>query len=146
VVDDGPAATIFVSGGPERQARVRDELNRGLRHGRAYLRADLPARFRFGGSPRAGDIVVVMDEPYMFGTEWRRTRISPGTHGWDPASRSMHGIFYAMGPGIAVGRELPEVENVHVYALITRLLGLRPNPEAQGIGPLRDALVEVESP
>jgi predicted AlkP superfamily pyrophosphatase or phosphodiesterase len=140
VVDDGPAATIFVSGGPERQARVRDELNAGLRHGRAYLRAELPERFRFSASPRAGDIVVVMEEPYLFGTEWRRTRISPGTHGWDPASRNMHGIFYAMGPGIAAGRELPEVENVHVYALITRLLGLRPNPEAASLDPFLPVL------
>jgi predicted AlkP superfamily pyrophosphatase or phosphodiesterase len=130
VISDGPAAVLFVDGPAQRAVQVRDALDAGLRHGRAYLRTEMPERYHFRGNPRAGDVVVVMEEPYLFGTEARRPRRAQGAHGWDPAAESMHGIFYAAGPGIAAGRELPVLANVHVYALVTHLLGLRPNPEA----------------
>ncbi len=67
-------------------------------------------------------------------------RVTAGDHGSDPSQPDMHGIFYAAGPGIASGRTLGAVEQVDVYALICRLLGLEPAPN-DGVWPrIADAL------
>jgi hypothetical protein len=55
-------ANLHVTGGIARTRAVQDALNRGLKHGRAFLRADVPARLRHSANPRIGDVVVIMDE------------------------------------------------------------------------------------
>jgi hypothetical protein len=110
---------------------VRDAINARLRHGRAYLRDDVPERLRYRGDPRMGHIVVIMDEAWSLVPPPRpgskpRERERWGAHGWDPAFKSMHAIFIAAGPGIPAGRTVPAVRNVDVYPLMTAILGLRP--------------------
>ena len=58
-----------------------------------------------------------------------------GSHGFDPALKSMRAIFLARGPSLRHGVKLPPIENVDVYSLLMRLLGLEPlandgNPRA----------------
>jgi hypothetical protein len=38
----------------------------------------------------------------------------------------MHGLFVAVGPGVRRGVVVPEVENIHIYELMCRMLGLKP--------------------
>ena len=47
-------------------------------------------------------------------------------HGYDPDISSMHGIFYAFGPNIRSGMQIPKFENIHIYPIICRLLGISP--------------------
>lgn len=49
-----------------------------------------------------------------------------GAHGYDPQLVSMGALFVAAGPDFRRGAVFPPFENVHVYALLARLLGLRP--------------------
>jgi alkaline phosphatase D len=52
-----------------------------------------------------------------------------GVHGYDPDSeQDMVGIFYASGPNIKKGIELPAFRNVHVYPLIARILNVSTPP------------------
>jgi hypothetical protein len=44
----------------------------------------------------------------------------------------MWGIFYAAGPDLRAGVAIPAFENVHIYPLIARLLGLTPPPDIDG--------------
>ncbi|MCA1651965.1 MAG: ectonucleotide pyrophosphatase/phosphodiesterase, partial [Acidobacteria bacterium] len=60
----GPVTSLHIAGGAARASEVRDQINSRLQHGRAYLRHELPQRFRFSADPRAGDVVVVMDESW----------------------------------------------------------------------------------
>ena len=53
-------------------------------------------------------------------------RTTGGTHGYDPRHRSMHGLFIAAGPQFRSGTVVPAFENVHVYELICKVLGLQP--------------------
>jgi predicted AlkP superfamily pyrophosphatase or phosphodiesterase len=129
----GPVATLHVKGGAEEARAVRDQINSRLRHGRAYLREETPERFRFRADPRIGDVVIVMDESWTLATSAfsrARPHLRWGSHGWDPAYRTMHAIFAISGPGIKGNAVIPEVRNVDVYPLMTELLGLAP---AQGI-------------
>ena len=130
---DGPVTSLHLHGDIARATSVRDGINSRLTHGRAYLRQDLPPRFHYADNPRAGDVVIVMDEGWTL-----RRRLDPrpyvrgrwGQHGWDNQAPSMRATFLAMGPGIRRGATVEPVENIDVYPLMTELLGLRP---AQGI-------------
>jgi predicted AlkP superfamily pyrophosphatase or phosphodiesterase len=132
----GPVGNLHVSGGPARAREVRDELNRRLTRGRAYLRQDVPERLRYRTDPRIGDVVIIMDEGNMIETaaaRARRTRQEPlGAHGWDPALPSMHAIFAVMGPGVRAGVTIPVVENVDVYPFLTEVLELAAAPQIDG--------------
>jgi hypothetical protein len=52
----------------------------------------------------------------------------PGQHGYDPAEPDIWGLFVAIAPGIAA-RKLELVDNIDVYPLLCRLLGVTPESE-----------------
>lgn len=141
----GPVASLHIEGGLSR-ARARElvaKINAKLARGTAYLRAEIPERFQYHADPRAGDIVVVMDESWMLsaprpaGSRASSTAERPaddhwGQHGWDNAFPSMRAAFLIMGPGIRQGALVDEVRNIDVYPLMTELLGLRPAADLDG--------------
>ena len=143
VADVGPVANLHVPGGVEEARAVRDAVNRDLKHGRAYLRAQVPARLHYSTDPRIGDVVIIMNEPYVLGYGAKAPK--PGTHGqhgWDPASASMHGIFVAQGPGVSRGARIPAFDNVEIYSLVAELLELRAAARTDGrSGRLRSMLM-----
>ncbi|MEK7402189.1 MAG: ectonucleotide pyrophosphatase/phosphodiesterase [Gemmatimonadota bacterium] len=125
----GALANLYVTDAATRAHIMADSINRRMQHGRAYLRADLPAHLHYSKDPRVGDVVVVMEEHWQIGMANRPARAG-GNHGWDPTFESMHAIFVASGPGIPAGKVIPTFENVDVYPWIAELLGLKP---ARGI-------------
>jgi arylsulfatase A-like enzyme len=125
MVDPGPNVNLHVQGGVARARVLRDSINRRMRHGRAYLRGEIPARLHYSADPRIGDLVVIMEDHFTIGRADRPPREGSGMHGWDPANLSMHAIFVASGPGIPSGRTIPAFPNVDVYPYIAELLGLR---------------------
>lgn len=130
--DAGPSANLHVAGGPARARLVRDSINRRIVHGRAYLRADVPARLHYRADPRIGDVVVIMDEPWQVGLGGRRPRQAGGTHGWDPASPCMRGILVVAGPRVRRGATFQPVDNVDIYPFVAELLGLVPAARIDG--------------
>jgi predicted AlkP superfamily pyrophosphatase or phosphodiesterase len=127
VPDAGPAANLHVPGDAAHVRRVRDQLNAGLQHGRAYLRPEVPERLHYRADPRIGDVVIVMEAPYMVSVRrpGREDSTPPvGMHGWDPAVVSMHGIFVATGPGLKQASSVPAFVNVDVYPFMAEVLGL----------------------
>ena len=124
----GPVTSLHVADGDvTRATTLRDRLNAKLKTGRAYLRAELPERYHYASNPRAGDVIVVMDEGWTLKRSYDvRTVVRPvwGTHGWDPELPSMRSIFLATGPTIRAGHRIEDVRNVDVYPLMTELLGL----------------------
>lgn len=129
----GPYMTLHFNGDRERAEEVRRTLSTALPHA-AVLRIDeTPSRWHYGGNPRLGDLLVLGELPWLVVRERpAEDRIPRGHHGWDPAREEMHGIFVAAGPGIRETVLIPSVESIHVYPLVAHLLGLEPNPEADG--------------
>jgi len=130
----GPVTALHVGGDAARARGVRDRLNAALRHGRAWVREEVPERFQFRGDPRAGDVVVLMDAPWRLsaGPDRRGSDAPFGMHGWDPALPGMQALFLAIGPGIPPGLVVDRVENVDVYPFLTEVLGLTPAREIDG--------------
>lgn len=93
-----------------------------------YRRADVPAYLHFDSSPREGDPVVVPTGPYFINavTDLNRPEHPPvGAHGYDATRMpEMKALFVAAGPDIRPGVALEPFENVNVYPLIAKILGL----------------------
>lgn len=141
-INAGPYVTLWV-GDSARADSIRDGLNAGLGYARAYRRYEIPDRFRYGGSERAGDLLVLAEPGHQVLRRGGRPQ-SGGAHGYDPASPEMHGIFLAMGPAFRAGTRVPAFENVHVYPLVAHLLGLTPNPAISGrLGEVQRLLLQV---
>jgi predicted AlkP superfamily pyrophosphatase or phosphodiesterase len=79
---------------------------------------------------RIGDIILVSHPPKVF--NFRKTRLNPATHGFDPALKEMHATFYAWGPGFKKHLEIPPFENIHVFPLIAKILRLPYSDEIDG--------------
>jgi len=106
-------------------------------HGRhpaltVYRREDLPASLHYADNPRIPPIVALADDGWAI-TTWDRFeqyRDHPsqkgGEHGYPGTVRSMHGLFVAAGPQFRRGLVVPAFENVHLYELMCRVLGLTP--------------------
>ena len=131
IILTGPHANVFVRPNPERAHSTRDALNNGLRHGRAYLRDEVPAPLHYRDNPRIGDVVIIANPGAMMNVG-TRSRPPAGMHGWDPQNPEIHGVFLAAGPNITAGRRIGPVESIHVYPFLTQLLHLTPNPNIDG--------------
>jgi alkaline phosphatase D len=88
----------------------------------------VPAYLHFDSNPREGDPVVVPTGPYLItaGADSRGAEHPPvGMHGYDATHMpEMKALFVAAGPDIRTGVALAPFENVNVYPLVAKILGL----------------------
>ncbi len=97
------------------------------KHYKVYWRGETPTHLNFRKNARAGEIIVIMDAPYII-NDSRTPNI--GEHGYDPSvTPEMGAIFYAWGPQIKIGMTIAPFENVHIYPLIAQMLGLEYDQE-----------------
>jgi len=102
-----------------------------------YRRGQMPPSLHDDGNARSGDPIIVTDGPYLVrfsagGQSTVSSMMTPnprheevGAHGFDPARvPEMKASFFAAGPDIRSGVTLEPFENVNVYPLIVKLLGL----------------------
>jgi predicted AlkP superfamily pyrophosphatase or phosphodiesterase len=92
-----------------------------------YRRKRVPAALHYDGNAREGDPVVVANGPYAIRAQVPADDRPPetGVHGYDPrAMKSMRALFLAVGPDIRPGTKLEPFENVNVYPLVAKILGL----------------------
>ncbi|TWH03232.1 MULTISPECIES: ectonucleotide pyrophosphatase/phosphodiesterase [Pseudoxanthomonas] len=94
----------------------------------------IPARLHYGSHPRIPPIVCQMDEGWnalpraMIERRNAEGRRDAGAHGYDPDLPSMRAVFLAHGPAFRRGLRLPVFDNVDVYPLLARLVGVQPQP------------------
>jgi predicted AlkP superfamily pyrophosphatase or phosphodiesterase len=92
-----------------------------------YRRAEVPAYLHFDSNPREGDPVVVPNGPYLITADADpgAPEHPVGAHGFDATRMpEMKALFVAAGPDIRHGVVLPPFENVNVYPLVAKILGL----------------------
>lgn len=113
----------------EQDAQMAYEALRGKSDKFAvYRRANVPAYLHFDSNPREGDPVVVPTGPYLIEVSEDAAaaeHLPKGAHGYDATHMpEMKAIFFAAGPDIRRGTKLPPFENINVYPLIAKILGL----------------------
>jgi ectonucleotide pyrophosphatase/phosphodiesterase family member 5 len=126
----GPFLFHYYKGEPSRQEAATNLVLNAFQRGKnfnAYKRGQLPAHLKFNKNIRMGELVTIASPGYSVG-ERSKLRVIAGGHGFDPSlSDDMNGIFWVQGPSIKKGVELPVIENIHLYPLIAKLLGLEFN-------------------
>ncbi|MBJ6979650.1 alkaline phosphatase family protein [Luteimonas sp. MC1895] len=126
---------IQVQPNPGFEARVEARLLGRHDHYECWRRDALPARWHYGTHPRIPAIVCQMDEGWdALPPQVMAARAEGGTrgsHGYDPALPSMRAVFIASGPAFRQGAVIDPIDNVDVYPLMVRLLGI---PAAENDG------------
>lgn len=100
-----------------------------------YRRAQMPGALHADSDARSGDPMVVTTGPYLVRFSVPRQvavdamgnprHDEVGAHGFDPARvPEMKASFFAAGPDICGGVAVAPFENVNVYPLVAKLLGL----------------------
>jgi len=96
-----------------------------------YRRAQMPPALHDDSNPRSGDPIVVTNGPYLvrFSAPPPEAAIAEhkqvGAHGFDPARvADMKASFFAAGPDIRPGATVTPFDNVDIYPLVAKLLGL----------------------
>lgn len=100
---------------------------------KVYRKTEMPARLHYSNSPRIAPLLVLPDEGWVLTTRKRfeeepedRMNGLRGGHGYDNELDSMRAIFIAHGSAFKKGAVIEPFENVHVYNVMTRILGLTP--------------------
>lgn len=101
-----------------------DYLKQHENHYTAYLKKETPERWHYGQEDiynRIGDIILLAEASYTFENG---KKVHPGHHGYDNNLTNMNAIFMAWGPAFKTHTRIATFENVHVYPLVARILGL----------------------
>jgi predicted AlkP superfamily pyrophosphatase or phosphodiesterase len=128
----------IVEGGSEKvmlydpAAGVYDSLKAHAAHYSVYLKNELPARWHYGPADdrynRIGDIILVAEAGYIFDSRKKY----PGHHGYDNNLTNMNAVFMAWGPAFKTNYRIATFENIHVYPLVAKLLGLKITEDIDG--------------
>ncbi|HXM48850.1 MAG TPA: ectonucleotide pyrophosphatase/phosphodiesterase [Pyrinomonadaceae bacterium] len=118
-----------------------DEIYRSLKRklpaqARVYRKAEMPARFHYSRSPRIAPLLVLPAEGWILTNSQEfseleakgETKTDRGGHGYDNQLASMRAIFIGHGAAFRKGKLVEPFENIQVYNIMTRILGLKPAP------------------
>ena len=115
---------------PGREARAEEQLLGVHPHHSCWRKSELPARWHYGRHPRVPPIVCQMQEGWDARTREaiakRSGNTTRGSHGYDPSLPLMRAIFIAHGPAFRRGVRVPAFDNIDVYPLLARLVGVAP--------------------
>jgi predicted AlkP superfamily pyrophosphatase or phosphodiesterase len=114
---------------PGRKAEVEAALIRPHPHMACWRKGEIPARHHYGSHRRVPPIFCLPETGWEITTHERlrtRTHVNRGDHGFDPDAPEMRAVFVAAGPGLRPGVRVGDFDNVDVYPLLARLLGVRP--------------------
>jgi alkaline phosphatase D len=106
-------------------------LNKKAKNYKCYLGNKTPKKYNFRNHPRVGDIVCMAKKYWSIGT--KDISIPEGNHGWSQFDgKDMHAIFYAQGPSFKSSKEIGTRDNIHIYPLLAKVLGLKLDVKIDG--------------
>lgn len=105
-----------------------------IKHATCWRKADIPQRLHYNEGRRIAPIVCSADEGWhmMTSKRFEDAKASDdfdkirGAHGYDNKYESMRATFIAHGPAFKRNYIAEPFENIHVYELMCKILGLKP--------------------
>ncbi|NJC07511.1 putative AlkP superfamily pyrophosphatase or phosphodiesterase [Polymorphobacter fuscus] len=114
---------------PGQGAVLASALKRPHPHMTCWPRGAIPARLHYGHNPRVPSFVCLAQPGWMILDRGpSEDKALGGMHGYDPAAPEMAASFVAAGPAFRPGTVVAPFDNVDVYPVLTRLLGITPLP------------------
>jgi predicted AlkP superfamily pyrophosphatase or phosphodiesterase len=126
---------------PGQEAVLASALLQPHPHMQCWRKGNIPAALHYGRNPRVPAFVCLAEPGWMiWGMPPRAPVTLGGMHGYDPAAPAMAATFVATGPAFKPGTVVPAFDNVDVYPLLMRLIGVKPLPSDGSPKPLAKAL------
>jgi len=97
-------------------------------HMTCWRKGDIPKRLHYGSNPRIPPYVCLGQTGWSVMTHAyaKAHPIKRGAHGFDPDDPLMNALFVAEGPAFRKGAIQPAFDNVDIYPLLARLIGVAP--------------------
>ena len=135
----GPIGTIYPN--PGHEAEVEQALLAPHPHLECWRKAEIPERFHYGHNARVAPIFCLSETGWTLTThDYKAKEPALGDHGYDNASVEMAAVFIANGPAFRGGVKLSPFDNVDVYPLLAKLVGVVPMPNDGDLADLAPAL------
>ena len=126
IVETGPYAALEPQ--PGREAALRQALSQPHPHMQCWPKDQIPARFHYGRNPRVPAWLCLAETGWVIADKAPTIPMTGGAHGYDNMAPEMAALFVAHGPAFKPAAVLPAFDNVDVYPLLARLIGLSPHP------------------
>ncbi len=140
IVDWSPVTAIRPDEG--KADLIYDTLKDVHENFHVYKKEEMPEHLHYREHRRIPSIIGISDEGWSVTThdqfDSQPNWYTGGGHGYDPAYKSMHGIFIAHGPAFKEGEMIEAFQNLHLYELMCHVLGLIP---AENDGKLDSVLI-----
>jgi predicted AlkP superfamily pyrophosphatase or phosphodiesterase len=112
---------------PGHEAQVAKALLAPHAHMQCWRKEDIPARYHYGANPRVPPYFCLPQTGWTISTrDYKPRNPERGAHGYDPYAPEMAAIFIGEGPAFRQGVKLKPFDNVDVYPLLARLIGVKP--------------------
>jgi len=93
-----------------------------------YKKEETPAHLHYRNHRRIPQLICIPDESGYVTTHYYHDNFGFGgyvaTHGYDPSINSMQAVFLAAGPHFKKGITVPKFQNIHIYNLLVKILGV----------------------
>lgn len=126
------------------EQRVEKALFAPQKHMICHRRQDMPERFHYGGNPRIPPILCLAETGWIITSHEAAARQRApyrGTHGFDNQAPEMAALFIARGPDFRPGLKHAPFDNVDVYPLMAKLLGVKPEKNDGTLADVQDMLL-----
>lgn len=130
LIESGPYARIAPT--PGNEDRLAAALLAPHPHMVCWRKAAIPARLRYGSSPRVPPFLCLAEIGWTIIPTAPSAPFTGGAHGYDNAAPEMAALFIASGPAFARGVRLEPFDNVDVAPLLRDLLGLPQAADGDG--------------
>ncbi len=114
---------------PGYAAEVEQALLAPHAHLQCWKKEHMPKKFHYGKNERIPPIQCVAEDGWIVSTaaaESKRPLPLLGEHGYDIDGPKMRALFVAHGPAFKQHLTVPVFDNVNVYVLLAKLIGLKP--------------------
>ncbi|MBO9697449.1 MAG: alkaline phosphatase family protein [Sphingopyxis sp.] len=129
-VETGPYAAIEPAAGTDN--RVYEALLKPHAHMACSRREELPKRLHYGQNPRIAAIICIAEPGWSIIAGTPTWPVRGGAHGYDNQDPEMLALFVASGTSLK--GDIGIVDNIEVYPLLMRLIGVAPLPsDATGV-------------
>jgi len=117
-----------------------------------WKKSEIPARFHYSDGARVAPIVCSANEGWVLTSSERFEEAKKregfdrphGAHGYDNQLASMRALFIAHGSAFRKNSIVEPFENVHIYGLMCKILGLKPAKNDGDFEKIKDLLKNTE--
>jgi predicted AlkP superfamily pyrophosphatase or phosphodiesterase len=139
ILTGGAFMTLYPVAGRERE--VERLLLRRHDHLTCWKKGHFPLRFHYGRNPRVAPLFCLPQTGWTINNRaFKSAHPKVGAHGFDPDSPEMAAVFVASGPAFRSAVTLRTFDNVDVYPLLAKLVGVHAQHNDGRLGPLKPAL------